>query len=378
MEHNISSPNLPLPLPGEATIAKWIRESKYDGNFITEDMVLAFAHRLYQDNDGDDGVLQVGNNWINGFLHRHPEIKSELRSPQSGSEPRQPSSPTKIQQMLQEKLRAKFPNEPSRKTLQVERGQGDRVPAAMPIGQVIFEGPCRRIIRHDGNLVTKVFDGMAVDKNEVAAMRFVAENTTIPVPRVVDADWDRITMTYVEGDTLKMAWPVLTELQRAGIIDQLRDYVAQLRAIPWPNDDTSLIGRLSGEGVVVPGVITRTGGPFQSVADLHEFLTTRGPSASTDQSMYWHQVTHHLGKDHPIVFSHGDIAARNIMVRDGRIAAIIDWEMAGWYPAYWDYYFAMCGLDNLDWQSLGRHIPSIFEKRFDLEYMSMHFVQSIN
>ena len=27
----------------------------------------------------------------------------------------------------------------------------------------------------------------------------------------------------------------------------------------------------------------------------------------------------------------------NLLVNSGKIAVIIDWEMAGWYPEYWEY-----------------------------------------
>ena len=38
------------------------------------------------------------------------------------------------------------------------------------------------------------------------------------------------------------------------------------------------------------------------------------------------------------VFTHADIAPRNIMVdAQYRITGIIDWEAAGWYPDYWGY-----------------------------------------
>lgn len=38
------------------------------------------------------------------------------------------------------------------------------------------------------------------------------------------------------------------------------------------------------------------------------------------------------------VFTHADIAPRNIMVDEHyRISGIIDWETAGWYPDYWEY-----------------------------------------
>jgi thiamine kinase-like enzyme len=36
-------------------------------------------------------------------------------------------------------------------------------------------------------------------------------------------------------------------------------------------------------------------------------------------------------------FTHSVIAPRNILIKDGKIAAIVDWESAGWYPEYWEY-----------------------------------------
>jgi serine/threonine protein kinase len=40
---------------------------------------------------------------------------------------------------------------------------------------------------------------------------------------------------------------------------------------------------------------------------------------------------------HSICFTHGDLRPANIMVKDGRVVAIIDWEMAGWYPEHWEF-----------------------------------------
>ncbi|OAK95130.1 hypothetical protein IQ06DRAFT_64414 [Phaeosphaeriaceae sp. SRC1lsM3a] len=39
---------------------------------------------------------------------------------------------------------------------------------------------------------------------------------------------------------------------------------------------------------------------------------------------------------HDIVLTHGDISPRSIIVRDGKVVAILDWEMAGYYPEYWE------------------------------------------
>ena len=38
------------------------------------------------------------------------------------------------------------------------------------------------------------------------------------------------------------------------------------------------------------------------------------------------------------VFTHADIAPRNVMVDEqNMVTGILDWESAGWYPDYWEY-----------------------------------------
>ncbi|KAK7407824.1 hypothetical protein QQX98_009995 [Neonectria punicea] len=144
--------------------------------------------------------------------------------------------------------------------------------------------------------------------NEALALRFVKEHTTIPVPEVISSDWDRITMEYIEGQTLKEAWPSLTPDQRSDILAQLSGYMAQMRALGG-----ICLGRLDGQGVVVPSMMTRSGGPFGSLVDFHNWLV-RPPKRTEAHTMYWHQITAQLGADYPIVFTHGDIAARNVML----------------------------------------------------------------
>lgn len=138
------------------------------------------------------------------------------------------------------------------------------------------------------------------------------------------------------------------------------------------------LGRLNGQGVVVPAMFTRCGGPFGALAEFHDWLVDPPQSRRGAESIYWHEITAQLGAEYPIVFTHGDIAARNILVRDGRIVAIVDWEFAGWYPEYWEYVFTMRGLDNLDWSTLGRYAPSLFSRRYDLEYILVGFVMRIS
>lgn len=42
-------------------------------------------------------------------------------------------------------------------------------------------------------------------------------------------------------------------------------------------------------------------------------------------------------KRHSICFTHADLRPQNIMVRGGSITGILDWELSGWYPEYWEF-----------------------------------------
>ncbi|KAI2039405.1 hypothetical protein LOZ02_002163 [Ophidiomyces ophidiicola] len=53
------------------------------------------------------------------------------------------------------------------------------------------------------------------------------------------------------------------------------------------------------------------------------------------------------------VYTHGDIAPRNIMVDEKyQISGVLDWEFSGWYPEYWEYAQIMRpACETGDWQS---------------------------
>ncbi|CEJ92148.1 hypothetical protein VHEMI07816 [[Torrubiella] hemipterigena] len=83
-------------------------------------------------------------------------------------------------------------------------GPRERVP--YPEGDVLYECFVRVVVCH-GDLVTKYTDdsngmGRTDTPNEAIALKFIKENTTIPVPKVISSDWDRITMEYISGQPL--------------------------------------------------------------------------------------------------------------------------------------------------------------------------------
>lgn len=82
-----------------------------------------------------------------------------------------------------------------------------------------------------------------------------------------------------------------------------------------------------------------------------------------------------LKSDHGIVFSHGDFAPRNIMVKDDRVVGLLDWEYAGWYPEYWDFVKSFNASDHrISWYNYVEHI---FPQCYETEYINDRFLGSI-
>ncbi|RWA05958.1 hypothetical protein EKO27_g9140 [Xylaria grammica] len=234
-------------------------------------------------------------------------------------------------------------------------------------GTVIYEVRCRRVVRN-GDTVTKIVALNGVKESEAEAMRFVREHTTIPVPRVYATTPKSITMEYIEGVSLDKAWNSLSDADRVGIITQLRGYLDQLRAIKG-----SYIGGLGRTPAIDERRFSDEGGPFESEAEWNDFLLegAKGAGPEIRQSMLRSQMR----TDHEIVFTHGDLHACNIMVRDGRIVAIIDWENAGFYP---EYHELVKPLRNPNWRVGYYHaLPDIFLRRYDAEYVLDQFLGRI-
>lgn len=363
---------LQFPEQQERQILDWVSEEHFSGTVVRKELINWFAERVHH---RDGTGHEITSDFADGFLNRHPDLAERLidPSPPGRHEPGDKEEPGKL---ASDRLRERRRPARMRAMFGDNQPPPSRQPAPFPKGEIIHHFGDRYVVRR-GDIVTKVttFEyglGSNDIPNEVVALRFVKAHTTIPVPEVISSDWDRVTYQYIEGQTLQQAWPILTPSQRSEILAQLRDYIAQMRSLSG-----IYIGRHDGQSAVVPSIMTRLGGPFRTLSEFHDWLANP-LRRQIAQSMYWHQITTQLGADYPIVFTHGDIAARNIMIRDGRIVAILDWEFAGWYPDYWEYVFALRGLDKVDWETLGQHLPSLFAKRHDLEYILILFILSLS
>ncbi|KAK4034894.1 kinase-like domain-containing protein [Parachaetomium inaequale] len=195
--------------------------------------------------------------------------------------------------------------------------------------------------RWDARTVVKLTDAASTSA-EAVALAFVHERTSIPVPRLLKlAEQDgqgTIFMEFIDGQPLDEAWPSCTAAQRSHIISQLRGFLAELRAITG-----EFIGSVD-RSVCNDQVFANRASAYGPYADEAAFRVGIGQSLrACDADPTWTELVigfveamplHH---EEPPVMTHGDLVPRNILVKDGHVVGIVDWEMAGFYPPYWEY-----------------------------------------
>ncbi|KAI2484440.1 phosphotransferase enzyme family protein [Pyrenophora tritici-repentis] len=194
------------------------------------------------------------------------------------------------------------------------------------------------VFKVDEKTVVKTSD--MTQQGEAAAMKMVREKTTIPVLEVQNVYTDPTTgdvpivMDFIEGDCLLDVWDTYDNDQKQQIIEQLHGYFAQLRELKG-----SFIGSVDGKFCFDQVFDQDIGGhgPYEDEASFNEGLVK---ALKNTMISGWGDTVCDMVlamKDHEIVFTHGDISPRNILVKDCNIVSVLDWEYSGYYPEYWEY-----------------------------------------
>ncbi|KAI0878162.1 kinase-like domain-containing protein [Hypoxylon argillaceum] len=197
-----------------------------------------------------------------------------------------------------------------------------------------------RVVRVGEHFVAKY--GKSVKSLEGENMLFVKQHTTIPVPQVY------AIYTFGEGETmLIMEYIVGIPLERClaswelrrlePIREQLRAQVNELRQIPAPSYYGSL-----GRRPLTDFYRDCEYGPFDNFTNLVDktfelMFSPRNAQRFADMrkffSVSFDCISTALGHAHP-VFTHGDLHENNVIIRPDNTPVLIDWEVAGFYPAY--------------------------------------------
>ncbi|KAK1141722.1 hypothetical protein N8T08_008820 [Aspergillus melleus] len=179
-------------------------------------------------------------------------------------------------------------------------------------------------------------------------------------------------MSRIPGEPLDSIWNTLGESHKASVREQLDAIVDNFRSIPAPPTHEC-------QGVFGGGNPRRckdarrrvrvAEGPINNEDEFNQFLASNSLRAESGNIA---MLRTYLEANHKLVMTHGDLHPRNIMVevtpqplhQDGNdalsqrplntvgntdslptahvtIKAVLDWEMCGWYPDYWEYVKAL-------------------------------------
>ncbi|GAB0138476.1 hypothetical protein EsDP_00006711 [Epichloe bromicola] len=192
--------------------------------------------------------------------------------------------------------------------------------------------------------------GSRVRPSEPEAMRLVQEHApSVPLPTIY-ASWfgfsrdvaiGKLFMSFVPGERLDFYWDSFTDSAKERICHDIWGLVAKIRTIPCP---AGLQDKFCCAADGSPSLDPLLGAGNDPCPPIHDDTSLRNQIFA--RYVRHNGLSYADGKNLPCilprsdksVFTHGDVAPRNIMVdKSGQILGLLDWEMAGWYPEYWEY-----------------------------------------
>lgn len=191
------------------------------------------------------------------------------------------------------------------------------------------------LIMTDGRILKY---GRKVHLHEACSLQFIRKRTSIPVPVVQLAFEARgitfIVMEKVEGESLDALLEKDSDDDALyeSIAKELVGYMQQIQNIvPPSNPDGRLFGSFpSGpyDNVYFDPPPPRR---YKYIEELSMYLVSMTATNPVSPALL------RVGQQVPAVLAHGDLNPSNIIVKDGRISGIIDWDAFGSYPPWWEY-----------------------------------------
>ncbi len=206
---------------------------------------------------------------------------------------------------------------------------------------------------------------------EYEALRTVDRHTSVPIPKVIGVyhTRDGLLVEYeaFPGKPLDRVWQTLGPPQRKKILQDLGRFVDQMRKIDPPRHEfvgSAFYGAAFDRRFGSSGKV----GPFYTVDAFHDFLRRGHPTRDfSDDGL---KKCHERVSKYELRFTHAGLYPGNILIDDaGRIACIIGWESAGWWPEYWEYTQMHCGTpaDMQDWLEAMRKVMPKYDEEVAAE-----------
>ncbi|KAH7370217.1 kinase-like domain-containing protein [Rhexocercosporidium sp. MPI-PUGE-AT-0058] len=162
-----------------------------------------------------------------------------------------------------------------------------------------------------------------------------------------------LVISRLEGEPAGLALDKCSDEEMYQIGQDLRSWIAELHAITIDRDPKYAITNASGGPCLDYRIGGDPVGPFPSENEFSESLRLG----------ILPDLVHRT--DHQIVFTHADLNLRNILVKDGKLSGIVDWENAGFFSEYWEYTKCYFGTSLAKrWLKV---VDTVFENRYKAE-----------
>lgn len=207
-------------------------------------------------------------------------------------------------------------------------------------------------------------------------IQFLAERTSMPMPKIVE-EWQEDDGSYflitkrIGGQPLSEIWPTLSEEDKERIAKQTAEYITQLREL-HSNRMESLGGQPIYSAFLFPNGYGIGHGPFSSDDELWAEMSLALSRVPEEIRL---KLRRRMPTSTPYTFTHCDLTNVNIIVDNGNLAGILDWESSGYFPVWWEFTCAGIGLgqEDKEWKELLRkHLSDHTEARdFWLDFFAL-------
>jgi aminoglycoside phosphotransferase (APT) family kinase protein len=200
--------------------------------------------------------------------------------------------------------------------------------------------------------------------NDAATTKWLRENTTIPVVQEMkywrDGNSHFFLMRRMPGESLQDAWPRLSIDEKKMYACEVIEYIAELRKHKAASPQTV-------EGALVRDTLLGSSRTSMMVIEDKETWWARVVQGFPDSNPAWLEKYKLRYPRQPTqyVLTHGDLSPGNIMIHDGHVSGIIDWEHAGYFPDWWEHACALVWTNAPQWQ---RFILDEMENQLKTEF----------
>ncbi|TFY81419.1 hypothetical protein EWM64_g2593 [Hericium alpestre] len=225
-------------------------------------------------------------------------------------------------------------------------------------------------------------------REEEALAQTYAWKMGLPVPRMLSygshppgknypTSSGSIIMTRIPGETLNNVLESLSNTQLETIATDLGSIVTRMRRFRSPYG--SSICNVIGGNIRTVRVTDMSIGPCPDFPTFHRDLVWAANPSIKDYDHHRESFRRLLDKQYAIVFTHGDLLSHNIMVQDGHVTGLIDWECSGWMPEYWDFTSMLRGprrTEDDEWLRIWKAIPiNCYHEEYESEFSLWRLTQ---